>query len=469
MSRKNKIEQFIDALEITDAGAEGKALGRWNDKVVFVPFAVPGDVLKVRVVRNKHSFMEARIVEILSPSPKRIAPTCEHYGLCGGCKWQNMNYPAQLFYKQKLVVDNLERIGKLSLPEISPILGSEDIYAYRNKMEYTFSDRRWLAEEDMPLAAEGKVNTNGCGFHLPSMFDKILDIQHCYLQDSIGDDIRLAAKKYAEEHNMPFWNPRAQTGLMRNLIIRNTSTGDLMVIVVFACNGDKNTALLQYLADTFPQISSLMFIINEKANDSITDLPVQLFKGENYITEQMEDLRFKVGPVSFFQTNTKQACALYDVVRNFAELTGNEIVYDLYTGTGTIANFVAKKAKKVVGIEYVPSAIKDAEENSAFNGIDNTVFYAGDMAKVLTASFIQDNGIPDVIITDPPRAGMHPDVVAQLLAVRPRTIVYVSCNPATQARDVAMMTECYTITKVQPVDMFPHTQHVENVMQLTRK
>ena len=455
-------------MEITGVAAEGRAVARVDDWVVFVPYAAPGDIADLQVYRKKHKYAEARIARLITPSPMRVAPFCSHFGVCGGCKWQHIPYEYQLKYKQQQVFDNLTRIGKIPLPEFEPIKGSARTEFYRNKLEFTFSDKAWLTPEQ--LAQEQTFDRNALGFHIPSMFDKVLDIEKCWLQDDISNRIRLAIKRFALDNGYPFFNLREQTGFMRNIIVRTASTGEIMLIVVFFDDDrERIDRLMTFVADTFPQITSLLYIVNRKANDTITDQEVHVFRGRDYILEKMEDLRFKIGAKSFFQTNTAQACELYKVVREFASLTGRELVYDLYTGTGTIANFVARQARQVVGIEYVPEAIEDAKVNSAYNGIENTLFYAGDMKDLLTTAFIEEHGRPDVIITDPPRAGMHDDVIAAILFADPQRIVYVSCNPATQARDLLLLDAAYRVARVQPVDMFPHTHHVENVVLLERK
>jgi 23S rRNA (uracil1939-C5)-methyltransferase len=421
------------------------------------------------VKKKRSSYYEGIAGEFHHYSEKRTEPRCEHFGVCGGCKWQNMLYEHQLFYKQKQVEDNLRRIGKLDLPEIRTILGSDPVFYYRNKLEYTFSNKRWITEFSRDLDFDD-LNMNGLGFHIPGMFDRVLDIQHCYLQADPSNDIRLAVKTHADEKGLEYYDVKNWTGFLRNLIIRSSSTGELMVIlVVRILDMPAIEGVLDMLAEKFPAITSLMYVINDKKNDVINDLEVHLYKGNPYIMEAMEDLKFKIGPVSFYQTNSIQAHVLYKVAREFAGLTGKERVYDLYTGTGTIANFVASRAAKVVGVEYVPAAIEDAYENSKINNITNTVFYAGDLVKVLDDEFVHQNGRPNVVITDPPRAGMHENVVRQIMKMAPDKIVYVSCNPATQARDVAILAEMYNIEAVQPVDMFPHTHHVENVMKLVRK
>jgi len=469
--RKRQGEVVIyENVEIIDAGSEGKAVARVGELVIFVPFVVPGDVVDIKIVRRKKSFREGIALKIHKYSDKRVEAFCEHYGTCGGCRWQNMDYKWQLFYKQKQVEDNFQRIGKFTMPDIMPIIASARTQYYRNKLEYTFSNKRWLMDGDMAQEDPFQRNMNALGFHIPQMFDRVLDINTCFLQPEPSNAIRLAIKAFAENNHLEFYDVRRWTGFLRNIVIRNSSSGDVMVILVV--NADEREiiyALLDDLSAKFPQITSLMYVINSKHNDVISDLPVQLYKGNPFIMETMENLKFKIGPVSFFQTNSEQAYRLYCCAREFAGLSSNEVVYDLYTGTGTIANFVASGAQKVVGVEYVDSAIEDAKENSKINGINNTVFYAGDMVKVLTDEFVIANGHPDVVITDPPRAGMHPKVVEQLMTIAPEKIVYVSCNPATQARDIALMDEKYRVEKIQPVDMFPHTQHVENVCLLCKR
>lgn len=447
-------------------------MAKVNELVIFVPYVVPGDVVDLQVKRKKNHYAEAVAVKFHEKSPLRTEPFCSHFGVCGGCKWQCLSYEEQLKYKQKQVFDNLTRIGKVELPEFRPILGSEKTRFYRNKLEFTFSNKRWLTEEEVKQDVKYD-QMNAVGFHIPGAFDKVLAIDKCWLQDDISNQIRNAVRDYAYAHNFPFFDLRTQEGLLRNIMIRTSSTGELMVVLQCKVTDDegrrKMEEMLQFMADSFPQITSLMYVINNKCNDTIGDLDVEVFKGNDHIFEEMEGLRFKVGPKSFYQTNSEQAYNLYKVAREFAGLTGNELVYDLYTGTGTIANFVARQARKVVGIEYVPEAIEDAKVNSALNGIDNTLFYAGDMKDILTNDFIAEHGRPDVIITDPPRAGMHNDVVDVILAAEPKRIVYVSCNPATQARDLQLLDGKYKVTAVQPVDMFPHTHHVENVVQLERR
>ena len=472
MARKKKELPLLEKVTITDVAAEGKAVAKVNELVIFVPYVVPGDVVDLQVKRKKNHYAEAVAVKFHEKSPLRTEPFCSHFGVCGGCKWQCLSYEEQLKYKQKQVFDNLTRIGKVELPEFRPILGSEKTCFYRNKLEFTFSNKRWLTEEEVKQDVKYD-QMNAVGFHIPGAFDKVLAIDKCWLQDDISNQIRNAVRDYAYAHNFPFFDLRSQEGLLRNIMIRTSSTGELMVVLQCKVTNDddrrKMEEILQFMADQFPQITSLMYVINNKCNDTIGDLDVEVFKGNDHIFEEMEGLRFKVGPKSFYQTNSEQAYNLYKVAREFAGLTGNELVYDLYTGTGTIANFVARQARKVVGIEYVPEAIEDAKVNSALNGIDNTLFYAGDMKDILTNDFIAEHGRPDVIITDPPRAGMHNDVIDVILAAEPKRIVYVSCNPATQARDLQLLDGKYKVTAVQPVDMFPHTHHVENVVQLERR
>lgn len=472
MSRKKKELPILEKVTITDVAAEGKALARVNDLVVFVPYVVPGDVVDLQVKRKKNHYAEAVAVKFHEYSPKRAVPFCQHYGVCGGCKWQCLPYEEQIQYKQQQVVDNLIRIGKIELPEISPILGSAKTQFYRNKLEFTFSNKRWLTEEEIK---ENVIyeQMNAVGFHIPNAFDKVLAIEKCWLQDDISNQIRNAIRDYAYAHNYSFFNLRTQEGMLRNLMIRTSTTNQLMVLLQCKITEEEEMLLfkklLQYIDNKFPQITSLLYVINNKCNDTITDLEVHIFKGNDHIFEEMEGLRFKIGAKSFYQTNSEQAYNLYKVARTFAKLTGNELVYDLYTGTGTIANFVSRQAKKVIGIEYVPEAIEDAKINSAINHIDNTLFYAGDMKDILTQEFINEHGHPDVIITDPPRAGMHNDVINSILFAEPKRIVYVSCNPATQARDLQLLDGKYKVRAVQPVDMFPHTHHVENVVLLEKR
>ncbi|MDR1810833.1 MAG: 23S rRNA (uracil(1939)-C(5))-methyltransferase RlmD [Prevotella sp.] len=469
MTRKKKELPLLEAVEITDVAAEGKAIARINNMVVFVPFVVPGDVIDLQITRKKNSYAEGKTVRFVKYSERRTAAFCEHFGVCGGCKWQILPYPEQLKYKQKQVIDSLTRIGKIALPEISPILGAAQTEFYRNKLEFTFSNKMWLTQEQITSGATFD-NMNAVGFHIPGMFDKVLDIRKCWLQDDISNQIRNFIRRYCADNGLTFFDLRNKGGLMRTLIIRTSSTGELMCIVVFY-DDDKDliTGLLDAVAGKFPQITSLLYIINQKANDTITDQTVKTWKGRDCIYEEMDGLKFKIGPKSFYQTNSLQACNLYKIARDFAGLTGKELVYDLYTGTGTIANFVAGQSKQVIGVEYIEDAIRDARHNSEINGIRNTLFFAGDMKDVLTQEFINRHGKPDVIITDPPRAGMHDDVIAAILFASPERIVYVSCNPATQARDLSLLDEQYKVEKVQPVDMFPHTHHVENVVLLVKK
>ena len=472
MSRKRKPLPILENIEITGIAAEGKALARVNDLVVFVPYAVPGDVVDLQVRRKKHSYAEAEIIRFHRRSPERVQPFCPHFGVCGGCKWQCLPYEKQLHYKQQQVTDHLQRIAKVELPEISPILGSVRQTHYRNKLEFGFSDKRWLTEEEVRSGVEFD-NMNALGFHIPGAFDKILDIQTCSLMDSLNDRIRNGIRDYALSHGLSFFNLRSATGLLRNLMLRTSSTGEVMLLIQFSIrNAEEETQareLLDHVHSSFPEITSLLWVNNLKCNDTIGDLPVHTHHGTPFIIEEMEGLRFKVGPKSFYQTNTEQAYELYKVARNFAELKPTDLVYDLYTGTGTIASFVARSAQQVIGIEYVPEAIEDAKENARFNGLDNTLFFAGDMKDILTAEFVGKYGRPDVIITDPPRAGMHTDVIKTILLAAPRRIVYVSCNSATQARDLALLDADYRVTAVQTVDMFPQTHHVENVVRLDRR
>jgi 23S rRNA (uracil1939-C5)-methyltransferase len=467
---------LFENVTIIDAGAEGKAVARVDELVVFVPFCVPGDVVDIQVISKRKSYCEGKAIKFHKYSELRVEPFCEHFGTCGGCRWQNMSYQQQLKYKQKQVDDHFTRIGKFSFPPVKPILPSPLQTGYRNKLEYTFSDRRWLDASDMALPPEER-QSNGLGFHIPTLFDRVLDINHCYHQPEPSNAIRLAVRDFTLQKGWSYYNPRSHNGFMRNIIIRNAIAGDLMVIVVFAYKAPEEISqLMTFIADSFPEITSLVYVVNTKQNDVITDQEMLLWKGELFINETMEapveggkPLNFRIGPVSFFQTNPLQAYHLYKTAFDFAGFAGNELVYDLYCGTGTITNFVAPYVKKVVGVEYVPSAIDDAHTNSELNQIENTVYYAGDLAKVLTDEFVELNGKPDVIITDPPRSGMHESVVKQILQIAPHKIVYVSCNPATQARDIALMIEKYELTAVQPVDMFPHTHHVENVVLLTAR
>jgi len=472
MGRNKKPLPLLEGVTIEAVAAEGKSLFHWQDMVVFVPWCVPGDVCDVQLHRKKHSFAEGEVVRIVRPSALRAEPFCEHFGVCGGCKWQNLPYAEQLCFKQQQVVDQLTRIGKVALPEVSPILGSVQTREYRNKLDFGCANRRYLTREQLADASMRK-DLPAIGFHITGAFDKILPIEQCHLMDPLHNDIRNAIRDYALEHGLTFFDLKAQKGLLRDVIIRNSNSGEWMVILQFHYDETGSEAeaqaLLQFVSEQFPQITSLMYVDNQKCNDTIGDLDIRCYSGADHIYELMEDLRFKVGPKSFYQTNTEQALHLYQVARRFAGLTGRELVYDLYTGTGTIANFVARQARQVIGIEYVPEAIEDAKVNADLNGITNTLFYAGDMKDLLTDEFIARHGRPDVIITDPPRAGMHPDVVRTILRAAPQRIVYVSCNPATQARDLQLLDEQYAVQTVQPVDMFPHTPHVENVVLLVRR
>ena len=466
MSRKRRELPILENITITDVAAEGKSLARVDEMVVFIPYGAPGDVVDVKLDKKKKSYGEGHIVSMKQPSDIRIEPFCEHFGICGGCKWQHLPYEYQLKYKRQQVVDALERIAKVELPEVNNILGSEHTRHYRNKLEYTFSNRCWLTYEQMQ-SGEEFADRNALGFHIPGAFDKVLDIKKCWLQDNVSNEIRLFLREYAFSKGYTFYDLRAQHGLMRTIMLRTTSTGEIMLIVVF---GENNKAaiddVMSAIKERFPQITSLQYVINLKVNDTIADQEIIVYSGREYVEEEMEGLRFRIGPKSFYQTNSHQAYELYKVARRMAKLTGDELVYDLYTGTGTIANFVAKMAKKVIGIEYVPEAIEDAKLNSRVNEIANTEFYAGDMKDILTDDFVAANGRPDVMIVDPPRAGMHEDVVNVILNSEPKRIVYVSCNPATQARDLALLDVKYRVVEVQPVDMFPHTHHVENVVGL---
>ena len=497
-NRKNPLP-ILERIEISDVAAEGKAIAKVNDLVVFVPWAAPGDVVDIQLTRRKNSYAEGRVVHFHQYATERSEPFCEHFMVCGGCKWQHIPYPAQLQFKQKQVTDQLTRIGKVYPEEVLPIIGSEQQVFYRNKLEFTFSNRRWLTNDELFSAANQSDNTdalhsddenytavsksdsagfhsdylptqfNGAGFHIPGKFDKVLDIRKCWLQDDISNRIRLFIKDFCITHSYPFFDLRAQTGFIRILIIRTSTCGEVMIIVVFYEEDSvKRETLLNAVKENFPEITSLLYVINGKCNDTITDLDVLTFSGKDHLIEKMEDLQFKVGPKSFYQTNSKQACRLYAIIRQFAGLTGQETVYDLYTGTGTIAAFVARKARKVIGIEFVPEAVEDAKVNATLNGLTNIDFFAGDVKKNLTAAFMDTHGKPDIIITDPPRSGMHDDVTDTILAAAPKRIVYVSCNPATQARDLNRLSVRYRVSKVQPVDMLPHTHHVENIALLER-
>ena len=477
MARNKKPLPLLEGVTIEAVAAEGKCLFHWEELVVFVPFCVPGDVCDVQIRRKKHSFAEGEVVRFIKYSNVRATPFCQHFGVCGGCKWQNLPYEEQLKFKQKQVYDQLTRIGKIELPEFRPILGSVKTQEYRNKLDFGCANKRYLTKEEIQTLpndeSQSLKDVPAIGFHITGAFDKILPIKKCWLMDDLHNQIRNEVYDYAMEHGLSFFDLRAQKGLLRDVIIRNSATGEWLVIFQFhydETGGEKEAlSLMQHIADKFQSISSLMYLNNQKCNDTIGDQEILLFKGKDHIFETMEDLKFKVGPKSFYQTNTEQAYHLYSVAREFAGLTGNEMVYDLYTGTGTIANFVARQARQVIGIEYVPEAIEDAKVNSDINGISNTLFYAGDMKDILTDDFIAEHGRPDVIITDPPRAGMHPDVVKTILNAAPKRIVYVSCNPATQARDLQDLDTQYKVVAVQPVDMFPHTPHVENVVLLERR
>lgn len=478
MAKKSKFLPLLPSVEITGVAAEGKAITRVrlretdeSEIVVFIPYGAPGDIADIKIDKKKHSYAEGHIERLVTPSPIRVEPRCPHFTLCGGCKWQHLPYSRQLKCKQQVVEDALRRIGKIELPEISPILGSAEIFNYRNKMEYTFSDKKWRTWEEVKSGKEFIDSSNALGFHIPGAFDKVLHIDECHLQGGIGNEIRNFIYDYALGHNLTFYNLRENRGLLRTLMIRTASTGQTMVCVVFGEDDrEANRQLMEAIGERFPEITSLLYVINRKLNDTIADQEVVAFKGPDYIEEEMEGLRFRVNAKSFYQTNSHQAYELYKVARRFAGLENgvnkDALVYDLYTGTGTIANFVARNARKVVGIEYVEEAIEDAKLNSSVNDIDNTLFYAGDMKDILTADFIAEHGVPDVMIIDPPRAGMHENVVKVIMEARPKVIVYVSCNPATQARDLALLDSQYRVTDVQPVDMFPHTHHVENVCRL---
>ena len=471
MSRRNKEQPIIEDICIEGVAAEGKAMAHIDGKVVFVPFVVPGDVVDIKLLKQKKTYCEGKMVAVKRPSQLRIKPVCPHFGICGGCKWQTLKYEEQLKAKQQQVVDNLERLGNVDCSKISAICGSDRVVRYRNKLEYTFSTKAWKASIDSPDEQDGAL-----GFHIPGMFDKVLNIDSCILQPELSDRIRLHVREYAKQNGLAYYDIRNHTGFLRNLVVRNTEEGEWMVIVIVA--EDKNELLiplLKSISDKFSEVTSLQYIVNSKMNDSYGDLDVKLYSGSPYITERMRKydgqgyLEFRINPKSFYQTNSQQAQKLYSFVADFAELSGDEVVYDLYTGTGTIAQFVAGMCKKVVGIEYVPEAIADARINAENNGIANVTFFDGDMAQILTDDFVTQNGTPDVVITDPPRAGMHEKVVKQLLNMAPRKIVYVSCNPATQARDLKLLSDLYEVGRIQPVDMFPHTQHIENVVELNRK
>jgi len=469
LAKRKKELPLLENIEIEAFAAEGKALARVDDLVVFVPFAAPGDVADIKLSRKRKQHAEGRIVAFKKYSPDRTEPFCSHFGVCGGCQWQHLPYAAQLRYKQQQVLDAMQRIAKVEIPEPGPIIGSENDRFYRNKLEFTFSNKRWRTIDEIKSGVEFKDN-DALGFHIPGMFDKVLDIEKCWLQEDFSNRVRLSVKAFCLEHNMDFFDLRQQEGMMRNLIIRTASTGEKILIVVFY--QDEATfreALLKHLLEHFPEITSLIYVINNKGNDTIFDRDTSVFHGPGYIFEEMEGLRFKIGPKSFYQTNSAQACRLYSVVREFAGLKPDELVYDLYTGTGTIANFLARQCRKVIGIEYIPEAIEDARANAELNGIHNTAFFAADVKDLLNEAFMAEHGRPDVLITDPPRAGMHEDVVKTILTAAPERIVYVSCNPATQARDLNLLDQQYRVAALQTVDMFPHTQHVENVVLLKRR
>jgi len=468
MVKRKKPLPLLENITVTGIAAEGKAIAKKDDLVIFVPYVVPGDIVDLQLTRKKNSYAEAKVVRFREYSKQRTEAFCEHFGICGGCKWQILPYHEQIRYKQQQVTDNLTRIGKVPLPEISPILGSEKTVFYRNKLEFTFSNKRWMTEEE--IKSDIKYDDmNALGFHIPGMFDKVLDIHKCWLQDDISNKIRLTVKQFCKDNGYTFFDLKNRGGLMRNIIIRTSSTGEIMLIVVFYEDDEgKREKLLNHIASAFPELTSLLYVINEKANDTITDQEIIVFKGKDHIFEEMEGLKFKIGPKSFYQTNSEQAYYLYKIAREFAGLTGNELVYDLYTGTGTIANFVSGQARQVIGIEYLAEAVEDAKLNSSINNIKNTLFFAGDMKDILNQDFIKQYGRPDVIITDPPRAGMHDDVIETILLAEPEKIVYISCNPATQARDINLLSTKYAVEKIQPVDMFPHTHHVENVVLLKK-
>ncbi len=467
MGRKRELP-LLEKVRISDIGSEGKAFARVDNKVVFVPMLIPGDVVDIRVNRKRKNYLEGSVVRFHEYSEDRIKPVCRHFGECGGCKWQHLPYDLQLRFKEKQVKDNLERIGRLQLPSVNPIIGSCRIFGYRNKLEFTFSDKRWLTREEMNSGVE-RGNDDALGFHIPGHFDKVIDILECHLQPEPSGSIRNAVRLYAHRKGLRFFDLRQQSGFLRNLIIRNTSDGQVMVLVVFFMDEkERREDLLDFIISEFPRITSLFYVINSKKNDSLADQTPVLYKGEDHITETFDGLTFRIGPKSFTQTNSEQALQLYRKTRDFAGLTGHEIVYDLYTGIGTIANFVASSSRKVIGIEYVEEAVRDAAENSRINNITNTQFFSGDVKDILSDEFIELNGRPDVLITDPPRAGMHQDVIEKILSILPSRVVYISCNPATQARDLQFLSSKYNIVGVQPVDMFPHTHHVENIVLMNK-
>ena len=468
MSRKKKL-LILENLEIVDIAAEGMSVAKAGNMVIFVPGMIPGDIADVKITRKKRKYMTGYPIRIIKESELRIAPFCKHFGTCGGCKWQNLPYEKQIYYKQKQVADSLQRIGKVPIPELLPIIGSEKQRYYRNKLEYTFSETRWLSDEEIK-AGEEISDRKALGFHIPGKFDRVLNIEECFLQDDLSNKIRNALREYTTNEGLGYYHHAQNKGFMRNLIIRNTQVGEWMVIVVFADNDIKAIeGVMKFLQTKFPEITSLLYVINKKGNDTILDLEINCFSGQDHIFEEMGDLRFKIGAKSFFQTNTAQALELYRTVLDFASLTGSDVVFDLYTGTGTIANYLARKCKKVIGIESVEAAIEDARVNASMNGITNVSFFAGDLKDLLNDEFIELHGKPDVLVTDPPRAGMHPDVVKTILNMMPAKIVYVSCNPATQARDINLLSEKYNVVAIQPVDMFPHTHHVENIAALELK
>ncbi len=470
MSKKKPLP-LLENIEIADIAAEGKAICRVDNMVVFVSYGAPGDVVDIQLTKKRKQHAEGRIVRWVEKSPMRCEPGCAHFGVCGGCQWRHIPYEVQLQAKQRQVFDNLTRLARIELPEMSPIIGAEHTDRYRNKLEFTFSNKKWRTREELDSGADfsGEDN-NALGFHIPGMFNRVLDIGECHLQEEFSDTIRLDIKQFCLSNGYDFFDLNTQTGLMRNLVVRTASTGEKMLIVVFARDEhDKIEALMKHIADTFPEITSLQYVVNTKCNDTLFDQTFHVYKGRDHILERMEDLQFKVGPKSFYQTNSAQALRLYDTVRRFADLKGDELVYDLYTGTGTIANFLARKARRVIGVEYVPEAIEDAKVNAGLNSLDNTIFFAGDCKDILNRSFIDTYGVPDVLVADPPRAGMHEDVIRTILAAAPKCVVYVSCNPATQARDLALLDTDYKVVAIQPVDMFPHTMHVENVVKLVHR
>ena len=475
MDERNNV---LESVEIIDAGSNGKAIGKYNNVVVFVPFAAPGDIVDIKIVLRQKNFLEGRIEKVHKYSENRVTPFCEHFGTCGGCQWQHLMYNDQLKYKRKQVIDNFMRIGKFEFPEVNPILPSKEAIFYRNKLEYTFSNKRWLEKSEIQTAIQQlpdgntqNIDMNALGYYIPQRFDRVLDIKQCYLQKAPSNTIRLAMKKFADDNKFEFYDVKKHTGFLRNIIIRNSATtGEFMLIVIFSKNDEENiNKTLEHISALFPDLTSLLYVVNDRLNEVITTLDVKLFKGRPYILEKMENLIFRVGPVSFYQTNSQQAYEMYKIARDYANLNKNQVVYDLYTGTGTIAQFVAAKAKRVIGIEYNEQAINDARINATVNKIENAEFFAGDMVKVLNEDFIAAHGKPDIIITDPPRNGMHQKVTEQILKADAERIVYISCNPATQARDLALMVEQYKITEVQPIDMFPQTHHVENIVLLEKK